>query len=156
MDEKMIKAKEIYGILCSFLDNDDWKYTKHEEDLVITMSARGDDLPIEFVVKVDSGRSLVSLFSRLPFKAPSDKIVETAVAIAMTNYGLVDGSFDLDMKEGGIVFRMTTSYLDSLISEEVFKYMIYCTAHTVDQYNDKLMMLVKGMIDLAKFKEVTE
>lgn len=156
MDEKMIKAKEIYGILCSFLDNDDWKYTKHEEDLVITMSARGDDLPIEFVVKVDSGRSLVSLFSRLPFKAPNDKIVETAVAIAMTNYGLVDGSFDLDMKEGGIVFRMTTSYLDSLISEEVFKYMIYCTAHTVDEYNDKLMMLVKGMIDLAKFKEVTE
>lgn len=156
MDDKMMKAKEIYETICSFLDGDNWKYDRHDEDLVITMSAKGEDLPISFVVRVDAERRLVTVFSQLPFEAKSEKIVETAVAVAMANYGLVDGSFDFDVQKGKIIFRMTTSYLESLISEEVFEYMIYCTAHTVDKYNDKLMMLAKGMIDLAKFKELTD
>ncbi|MBQ1947753.1 MAG: YbjN domain-containing protein [Clostridia bacterium] len=156
MDDKMMKAKEIYETICSFLNGDDWKYERHDEDMVVTMSAKGEDLPISFVVRVDAERHLVVVYSQLPFEVSSGKMVETAVAVSMANFGLVDGSFDMDIQKGKILFRMTTSYLESLISESVFAYMIYCTAHTVDKYNDKLMMLAKGMIDLAKFKELTD
>ena len=46
---------------------------------------------------------------------------------------------------------MTNSFLESKISEEVFAYMLYCSCQTIDEYNDKFLMLAKGMISIEQF-----
>lgn len=149
----MQKAREVYATLVRMLDTRDWKYEKHEDDLLIKSGIRGDDLPVEFIVYVKPRNEVVQFISSLPFNMPEDKRVDGAIAVAVANYGLVDGSFDYDLRDGEIRYRLTSSYRESTLGEDLFEYMIMVAASTVDRYNDKFFMLAKGMMSIQQFME---
>lgn len=149
----MAKAKEIFDALVNMLDTRDWKYDKFEEDLVIKSGIKGEDLPIEFIVVVKPKNQVVQLLSRLPFQIPEEKRVDAAIAICVANNGLVDGSFDYDIAEGNITFRLTSSYRESTLGADLFEYMILVSAGTIDDYNDKFFMIAKDMMSVQQFIE---
>ncbi len=149
----MEKAKEIFDALVNMLDTRGWKYDKHEEDLLIKSGIKGDDLPIEFIVVVKPRNQVVQLLSRLPFQMPEEKRVEGALAVCIANNGLVDGSFDYDVSDGDITFRLTSSYRESTLGADLFEYMIMVSAGTIDDYNDKFFMIAKDMMSIQQFIE---
>lgn len=149
----MAKAKEVFDALVNMLDTRDWKYDKFEEDLVIKSGIKGEDLPIEFIVVVKPQNQVVQLLSRLPFQIPEEKRVDAAIAICVANNGLVDGSFDYDIAEGNITFRLTSSYRESELGADLFEYMILVSAGTIDDYNDKFFMIAKDMMSVQQFIE---
>ena len=153
MAENMQKAQEVYATLISMLDNIGWTYDRHDDKLLIKSGVKGDDFPVEFIVLVNSRNEVVQFISSLPFKMPEDKRVDGAIAVCVANYGLVDGSFDYDISDGEIRFRLTSSYRETVLSEELLKYVIMVSAGTVDKYNDKFFMLSKGMITIQQFIE---
>ncbi len=151
-EEKLQRAKQVLASCCQALDQNDWKYQLDEEDFSIEFGAKGEDLPIRLIFKVDAEREVVLLFSPQQFDVPTDKALEIAIALSVINNRLVDGSFDYNLtEESNICFRMTQSYRGSTIGSEVFEYMAYCACSTVDNYNDKLLMIVKGILPLEKF-----
>jgi len=149
----MQKAKEVFRTLVRMLDTRDWKYEKHEDKLLIKSGITGDDLPINFIVIVNPKNEVVQFYSSLDFKVPEDKRVDAAIAVCVANYGLVDGSFDYDISDGEIRYRLTSSYRDSILGEDLYEYMIMVAAATVDQYNDKFFMLSKGAMTIQEFIE---
>lgn len=149
--KKTEKAKVVFDTVCRTLDNSKWSYKKNEEKLIVECGAQGDDLPIQLTIRVDVERQLVLLLSNMPFVIQEDKRIDTAVAISAINNFLVDGSFDYNVASGRVFFRMTNSYIDSDISEEVFLYMVLCSCKTVDEYNDKFLMISKGILPIDKF-----
>ena len=150
---EMQKARQVYNDLVDMLDTRDWKYEKFDDDLVIRSGIKGDDLPIEFIMFVKPKNQVVQFISKLPFNMPEDKRVDGAIAVCVANYGLVDGSFDYDLSDGEIRFRLTSSYRESTIAPDLLEYMIMCAAATVDGYNDKFFMLAKGMLTVQQFIE---
>lgn len=153
-DEKKLKrAQNVYKTLCEMMDANELRYEKHDEELTINFVMGGDDLPMPFVINVEAERELIRLLSPIPTVFSEDKREDGAIATCRVNYGLADGSFDYDYKEGSIVFRLTSSYIDSLISKDVFEYMLGISVCTVDEYNDKFFMLSKGMMKLEDFFE---
>ena len=149
----MERAREVYASLIHMLDTRDWKYEKFEEDLVIKAGIKGEDLPIEFIVVVKPTQQVVQLLSRLPFSIPDEKRVDAAIAICVANNGLVDGSFDYDVLEGDITFRLTCSYRNTQLSDDLLEYMILVSAGTIDDYNDKFFMIGKDMMSVQQFIE---
>ncbi len=145
------QARAAFATLCQALDQKGWRYKKDEENMTIESGARGDDLHIDLTIKVDAERMLVLLFSHLPFVVQEDKRLDVAVGISAINNRLVDGCFDYNLVKGHIFFRMTNSILESKLSEEVFTYLLFCSCQTIDDYNEKLMMLARGMISLEQF-----
>lgn len=133
------------------LDGNDWHYKKDDAKLKIECGAQGDDLPMDISIRIDSDRQLVVLLSHLPFVVSEDKRLDIAVATSVINYKLVDGSFDFDIEDGHMFFRMTSSYRESELAKEVFFYMLMCSCQTIDEYNDKLLMLAKNMLSLEDF-----
>lgn len=151
-DEKnLIQAQETFKTLCQTLDGHEWKYAKDEEKLSIECGAQGEDLPMDIAIVVDSERCLVRLMSHIPVVVPEDKRLDAAIAISVVNNMLVDGSFDFDISSGLIFFRMTNSFLESKLGNDVFTYMLFASCQTIDAYNDKFLMLVKGMISIEQF-----
>ena len=150
-DTKEMRAKQVYETLCAALDARGWRYKKFEEDLVITFTVSGDDIPMEFVLIIDANRQLIRLSSKLPFTVSEDKRMELAIATCAVTDRLVDGSFDYDITKGTIYFRMTASFRDSQIGEGLFRYMVDCSASTVDDFNDKFLALSKGLISINDF-----
>ncbi len=150
-DEKMARAQKVYETLCATLDSHKWNYQKNEEKLSINCEAQGDDLPMQINVSVDANRQIIMLLSHLPCVIPEDKRLDAAIATSIANHGLVDGSFDFDITDGHMFFRMTSSFIDSEIGNELFTYMLMVSFHTIDAYNDKFLMLGKGMMSIEDF-----
>lgn len=149
----MADAKTVYNTLIKMLDAHEWKYQRHDEDFVITCGARGEDLPIDIILRVQPKPKVVQFISVLPCKMPEDKRVEGAIAVCAVNYGMIHGSFDYDLSDGEIRFRLTSSYLDSIIGEDMLYYMLMLGASTVNEYNDRFLMLSKGLITIEQFLE---
>lgn len=150
-DEKLERAQKVYGTLCSTLDSHEWHYKKDEEKLSIDCGAQGEDLPMEITIKVDAERQLIMLLSHLPFVISEDKRLDVAIAVSAVNNKLVDGSFDYNIADGHMFFRMTSSFIESEIGNELFTYMLMVSCHTIDEYNDKFLMLGKGMMSIEDF-----
>ena len=147
--DNVILARTTYETLCSFLDSKKWQYTKDEERLLINCSACGEDLAMPITVKIYSDRLIAVLISHMTFEIPEDKRLDAAIAICAINNLVINGSFDYNIN-GSIYFRMSNSFMESELSTEVFEYMLMCSCSTIDEYNDKLLMLAKGMISLQQ------
>ena len=149
-----IKAKEVFKGLCKALDNMDWNYRTDEAELEIRCGARGEDLSMDLIISVDEDRDIITVISPLPFEVEDDKMVDMAIAINAANSNFVNGCFDYGLTKGHVFFRISASFRDSVLSEEVYRYLILCTCSTVDEYNDKLMLLASGSIGIEKFIEL--
>lgn len=135
-------AQAEYKLLCDLLDSYNWHYDKDDEKLVLYVNVRGEDLPIPIRVIIDADRQLAVLHSQMPFDVPEDMRKNMAVAVSLANHDLVDGVFDYDVESGNIVFRITSSFMESLIGGEVFDYMVQAACSLVDEYNDKFAAVV--------------
>lgn len=149
----LTKAKQVYQDFCAMMDNEGWNYEKEEEKLTIKTGARGDDLPMELIIRIDAERQVVRLISFLPYTIAEDKRLDVAVAVSVVNNSLVTGYLDFDIAEGKLLFRMTNSYRDSLLGRKVYKILLYAACHTIDDFNDQFLMLSKGIISLEQFIE---
>lgn len=150
---KLEQAKKVFATLCRTADKNEWHYEKDEDDLSIQCKARGDDLPMDVVVKVDAERMIIRLFSPLPFETHEDKRLDVAVAVSVINNRLANGCFDYNVTSGHIFFRITNSFIESEIGEDLIRYLLLVSFQTIDEYNDKLLMLATGMISIEKFLE---
>lgn len=148
---KMERAKNIYDAMCAAIDRRKWRYTKDEDRLLVRFSVIGDDIPMQFVMVVDVDRQLLRLFSPLPFKMSENKRIDGAIATCVATYELADGSFDYDLSDGAISFRLTASFRESMIGEGLFQYMISCSCAVVDEFNDKFLAIEKGLMSINDF-----
>ena len=140
--------------LLAMLDEKQLKYTVEEQTDArahIRIGFVGNDIPMTLHIILRTDRQLATVFSPMPFTFPLDRISEGAEAVTAANYGLIDGSFDLDMETGEIRFRLTSSYLGSVLSEELFSYLMFVSAETIDRYNDRFFLLSSGQLPLADF-----
>ena len=150
-ENEMKLAQSVYDTICRMLDDKGFSYKKFEDDLVIATKVNGEDIPIDILIFVHAKQQVVRILSPMPFDVPEEKRIDMAVAVNVANFGIVDGSFDYNIADGNIRFRITASYRDSILSKNVFEYMFMTCAVTTDDYNDKFMMLAKGMISLEQF-----
>jgi hypothetical protein len=148
---KMQLAQQVYQTLCSALERNEWTYEKEEDKLIVHFGLRGEDLPMRFALHVDPVRQMVTLLSPMPFEMSESKRMEGAIAVGIANFGMLDGSFDYDLSDGSIAFRMTACFMESQIGEGLFHYMIGCTAAMVERYNEKFYALDQGAMSLAEF-----
>ena len=138
-DEKNLKlAKSVYNSLCEMLDEKNVRYDKHQDDLIISFITGGDDIPMQFLVKVDAERELIRVLSPIPVTFGEEKRVEGAIATCHATYTLADGSFDYE----GI--RKAINPKTKLITIQRSKG--YATRPT-----DKFFMLAKGQMSIEEF-----
>ncbi len=147
------KGTQVYQMFKKHLEENDFKFDAHDDDLVITMTVHGEDLPQPTIIRVLDERDVFQILSPIPYHIPEDKRVDAAVAVSVANYGMINGSFDLDMSDGEIRFRVAQGYRGMELSDEFMDYILSIVFYTTDKYNDRFFMLGKGMMSLEQFIE---
>ena len=154
--DKAKAAENVFNTIIKHLDGAGLKYKVmdgRDGDYMINFTMKGKDLPMEFFLVVDVKRELIMIKSPDFTSFPAEKIGDAAKAVCAINYAIADGSYALDVKDGHLMWTMTSSYAGSLISEEVIHYMIAISIITVDKFNDMFMMLNMGILDIDTFIE---
>lgn len=151
---KLNEAKAMYNTLCSSLDKKNWKYSKEEENLIVRTSAVGDDLTMKLYIKVDASRSVMYLKSGIPFSSPvpQTKIFDLTQAVIIANWAMLNGSFEMDRKDGYVAFKVVIPFMESIISERVCKYMIDMSCDMIDKFNDKFVAIAENRMTIDEFQ----
>lgn len=154
-DAKLLKrAQKVFDTICKSLDNMNWNYERDDDKLLVGLGVQGHDIPMAFVIVVDAERQLIRCLSRLDLKFDEENAGLGNIACCLFTYKLADGSFDYDFMENTVTFRITASFLDSLISEELVDYLIRTACSTVDEYNHHFDALAKGTMTLDELFEI--
>ena len=145
------EALALYKTLCQTLDNMRWHYTKEEDQFVVRATAIGNDLSMDLFMKIDAERQVMYLKSPMPFIVPAPLRDKLATAVVMANFTMLNGSFEYDLSDGYLAFKMVVPYMESIVSERVCHYMIMVSCQMTDKFNDKFMALVDNTMTLAEF-----
>lgn len=150
-ENKKIDGAAAFKVVCDTLDAEEFNYEKDEEKLVVFCGAKGEDIPMELVIRVDEESSLLYAFSKMPFAVAEDKRMDLILAVCMANDKLINGSFDYNISDGTIIFRIDNRLVGCDVTPEMVKYLMYTAFATVDDYNDKFFMLNKGLLTLEQY-----
>ena len=148
-----IEAERVYNKFKAYLGKREMKFETFDNDLVIKITVRGQDLPQPTIIRVLADRDIVQIVSPTPYNTPEDKRQDAAVAAAVANYGLTNGSFDFDIRDGEVRYRITHYYGDTEMTENQVEYLLNCIWFTTDRYNEKFFMLGMGRMTVQEFIE---
>ena len=124
-----------------------------EEGLRFRYNVTGDDTPMSFILRIVPDAGIISLLSPFPFNIKENSLVPVSVALAASNNSILNGSFDLDLKDGSVYFRISNCYGEDLIDADTLGYLVSVASNTVDRYNDRILALNKNIISLDDYLE---
>lgn len=143
--------------LLNYLDNEGYRYDVDPDKTQIYISFETKDFPIKSRIVIEEKPWTMVLYSHFPFEFKEDDIVKGAMAMAMINYSLADGCFDLNLNDGKVVYRISTNYPQSgELDINFVTYLLVNSNHVVDYYNDLLYMLSAGKMSLDEFHRKVE
>ena len=151
MMDKKEQAKKVYETLCIAIDNRKWQCTRHDDTMVVTFGVASEDIGMNFILAVDAERQLIRLLSPMPFDIVEEKRIDLAIATCVATNRIIDGSFDYDLSDGKIVFRLTAPFMGCEIGEKLLQYMISLSCAIVDNFNDKFADINDGKLTIADF-----
>lgn len=139
----------VYETLCKMLDDSGIKYTTNKEDFSVRFFFEGEknELLMEFDIKADEERELLTLTSPVSVIFPREKRIEAATVITFLNYYWIrDGFFDYNSRSGLCAFRITAPYMNCEISKDVCSYLFQAAHLTLSETKEKLYKYSKGLL----------
>ena len=143
-----MEQEQIVDAIRDWLDEDDWHYEYNAEKHLIKMG-------INLKSKIKSGRYFIDIkedsylvYLYTPINGDPENIGELVRYLTMANYGLYNGNFEVDVRDGEIRYKtfVNCDGLESL-SPEVIKDSIYVCCVMMDRYRDGIAALALGLPD---------
>lgn len=135
----------IANAISTFLTEDNWKYEFDRENgtFVIIVSLESGLKSARLLINVRENNYTVYAYSQLgPDKDDKKAMLRTAEFLTRANYGLVRGSFDLDMNDGEVLFKVCTACDGGRIAERTIRFSIYIPAMMLDKYGNGLLKVL--------------
>lgn len=140
-------SSEIANAIRNFLDTDDWRYYFDEKKGLFRF---GLDLhsklkSIDYIVDVKQDEFLCYAIAPVAGDEKDQRMISSlADFVCRANYGLKNGNFELDVRDGEIRYK---SYVDcdgQIPAPCVIKNSIYCTASMFKRYAPGFLGIIFG------------
>lgn len=144
MNNERKYSTEIATKIHDFLRKDDWNFRFDEERGVFKfgLHLRSKMKELNYLIRVKRDSFIVYGIFAIGADANDSNMMERmAEFICRCNYGLVNGNFELDFRDGEIRFKSFVDCDGVLPSENVIQNAIHCTAIMAERYSD-------GMLDI--------
>ena len=144
-----MEQEQIVDAVRDWLDGDDWHYEYNAEKQLIKMG-------INLKSKIKSGRIFIdfkndcyAVYLCAPINGDKDCVGELVKYLTMANYGLLNGNFEFDVRDGEIRYK-TFVNCDGIetLSPAVIQDSIYVPCIMMDRYGDGIAALAGNGPDL--------
>lgn len=146
MKEKTYST-DIANAINTFLEEDDWHFSFNEQRGVFKfgLCLKGKMKKLNYVIYVRENRYFVYATAPLGADEDDEKMM-TAMAefVCRANYGIKNGNFEFDMRDGEIRYKCYVDCEDLIPSAAVVRNSIYCPAAMFDQYSDGIIGIIFG------------
>ena len=130
-------SNELVNLVKKFLVDDEWHFSFDENTGVFDFGLRVKSKIQKINYIVDVHEDEIVVYGMCPIGADhtdTNMMAQMAEFICRANYGLKNGCFELDFRDGEIRFRSFIDCEDVMPSTEVIKNSIHCTAAMFKRY----------------------
>lgn len=138
-------SQEIAEVIHQYLTEDDWNFQFNEESGIFqfNLSLSGPVKSVRYVIDVREDYYLVYGFSPLGADPKNRReMVRIAEFLTRVNYGLKQGCFEMDWRDGEIRYRIYQDCEQMTLSKKAVQNNIYCLAITFERYASGLTSLL--------------
>ena len=140
-------SDEIVNVVKKFLTDDDWHYSFNEDTGIFRfgLKIKSKIQNISYVIHVRDDEFVT--YGMCPIGADQEDpemMAQMAEFICRANYGLKNGCFELDFRDGEIRFRSYVDCENQLPSRAVVKNSVYCTAAMIERYAPGIVDIIFG------------
>lgn len=143
-----MEQEQIVDAVRDWLDEDNWHYEYNAEKRQIKMgiSLKSRLKSGKFHINIKKDCYVVYLYA--PINGDKDNLGELAKYLTMANYGLINGNFELDVRDGEVRYKtfVNCDGLESL-SSVVIEDSVYACCAMMDRYGDGIAALALGFSD---------
>lgn len=146
MKEK-IYSKDIAHAINTYLKDDDWYFSFDELRGVFKfgLSLKGKMKKVNYLIDVKEDEYIVYAISPLGADEEDEKMMVTmAEFVCRANYGLKNGNFEFDMRDGEIRFKCFVDCEGIAPTVEIIRNSIHCPAAMFEQYGDGIVGILFG------------
>lgn len=140
-------SKTIANTINRFLTEDDWHFSFDDQHGLFKfgLNLKGRIKKINYIVDVKDDEYVVYAISPLGADEDDEKMM-TAMAefICRANYGLKNGNFELDMRDGEIRYKSFVDCEGFTPTAEMIRNSIYCPASMFDRYSSGIVDIIFG------------
>ena len=140
-------SDEIVNVVKQFLEEDDWHYSFNEETGIFRfgLKIRSKIQNISYVIDVHDDEFVT--YGMCPIgvdREDLEMMAQMAEFICRANYGLKNGCFEMDWRDGEIRFRSYVDCENLLPSTTVVKNSVHCTAAMIKRYAPGIVDIIFG------------
>lgn len=142
-----IYSKRIADAIKSFLTRDDWNFYFNDQRglFQFDMGLRGQIKKVSYIVDVRAEEYIVYAISPLGVDQDNEEMMaEMANFLCRVNYGVVNGNFELDMRDGEIRYKCFVDCEGITPSAEMVRNSLQCPAAMFDWYGAGIFDILIG------------
>lgn len=143
--KERIYSKSIANAINNFLAEDDWHFSFDDQRGLFKfgLCLKGRIKKINYIVDVKEDEYIVYAISPLGADEDDEKIMATmAEFVCRANYGLKNGNFELDMRDGEIRFKSFVDCDGITPTVEMVRNSIHCPAAMFDRYGAGIVDII--------------
>lgn len=140
-------SKIIANAINSFLTEDDWHFSFDDQRGLFKfgLNLKGRIKKVSYIVDVKDDEYVVYAVSPLGADEDDEKMMATmAEFICRANYGLKNGNFELDMRDGEIRYKCFVDSEGITPTTEMVRNSIHCPAAMFDRYGAGIVDIIFG------------
>ena len=140
-------SKNIADAINSFLTEDDWHFSFDDQYGLFKfgLNLKGRIKKVSYIVDVKDDEYVVYAISPIGADEKDEKMMAVmAEFICRANYGLKNGNFELDMRDGEIRYKSFVDCEGLTPTTEMVRNSIHCPAAMFDRYGDGIVDIIFG------------
>lgn len=140
-------SKSIANVINSFLNEDDWHFSFDDKHGLFRfgLNLKGRIKKVSYIIDVKDDEYVVYAISPLGADDDNEKVMATmADFLCRANYGLKNGNFELDMRDGEIRYKCFVDCEGITPTSEMVRNSIHCPAAMFDRYGAGIVDIIFG------------
>ncbi len=140
-------STEIANAIKSYLEEDDWYFSFDEETGLFRfgLSLSSKIKKINYIVDVKEDEYIVYAIAPIGADEEDKKMMATmAEFVCRANYGLKNGNFELDMRDGEVRFKCFVDCESITPSKNMVQNSIHCPAIMFNRYGSGIVDIIFG------------
>lgn len=140
-------SKSIANVINNFLTEDDWHFSFDDQRGLFRfgLNLKGRIKKVSYIIDVKDDEYVVYAISPLGADDDDEKMMATmADFLCRANYGLKNGNFELDMRDGEIRYKSFVDCEGITPTTEMVRNSIHCPAAMFDRYGAGIVDIIFG------------
>lgn len=140
-------SENIANAINTYLKEDDWHFSFDEQRGVFKfgLSLKSKLKKVNYLIDVKEDEYLVYAISPLGADEDDEKMMAVmAEFVCRANYGLKNGNFELDMRDGEVRFKCFVDCEGITPAPKIIQNSIHCPAAMFERYSDGIVGIIFG------------